>query len=153
MIFYKLLYLHQLVKCSCRCLFQNCCIYISLLNTLVDAFFRTVVSASAYKAPLQMLFSVNMREFSSATCFFSTCRYSPLKICILKLPFLYLADTPLQNFASSNCLFSILQILPFKNLHPQLAFPIACRYFACLIQKISSRNLLFLLVLNSKFNI
>ena len=110
-------------------IFINSCIYISLLNALADAFFRTVVSASACKAPLQMLFSVNMREFSSATCFFSilqilpcknlhpqlpfslSCRYSPAKICIRNLPFLYLADTPLQKFASATCFFSILQIL------------------------------------------
>ena len=111
-----------------------------------DAFFRAAVSASAYKIPLQMLFSVNIQKYASATCLFSilqilsfknlhpqlafslSCRYSPAKICIRNLFFLYLADTPLQKFASATCSFSILQILPCKNLHPQLAFSLSCRY-------------------------
>ena len=57
-----------------------------------------------------------------------SCRYSPAKICIHNLPFLYLADTPLQKFASATCLFSLSQILPFKNSHPQTAFSLSCRY-------------------------
>ena len=69
-----------------------------------------------------------LQKFASATCFFSACRYSPSKICIRNLPFLYLADIPLQKFASATCLFSILQIFPCKNLHPQLAFSLSCRY-------------------------
>ena len=58
-----------------------------------------------------------------------SCRYSPSKICIRNFLFLYLADTPLQKYASTTCFFSILQILPYKNLHPQLAFSLSCRYF------------------------
>ena len=57
-----------------------------------------------------------------------SCRYSPAKIYIRNFPFLYLADTLLQKFASTTCSFSILQILPCKNLHPQLAFSLSCRY-------------------------
>ena len=128
MPFLELLYLHQLVKCPCRYFFQICCICISLLNTLADTFFRFAVSASAYKIPLQMLFSVNIQKYASATCLFAilqilpcknlhlqlslslSCRYSPAKICIHNLLFLY------------------LQILPCKNLHPQLAFSLSCRY-------------------------
>ena len=70
-----------------------------------------------------------------------SCRYSPAKICIRNLLFLCLADTPLQKFASATCFFSILQILPFKNLHPQLAFSLSCRYST---PKKCIRNLLFL---------
>ena len=70
-----------------------------------------------------------------------SCRYSPSKICIRNLPFLYLADTLLQKFASATSLFSILQILSFKNLHPQLALSLSCRYSPA---KICIRNLLFL---------
>ena len=69
------------------------------------------------------------------------CRYSPAKICIRNFPFLYLADTLLQKFASATSLFSILQILPCKNLHPQLVFSLSCRYSPA---KICIRNLLFL---------
>ncbi len=106
-----------------------------------------------------MLFSVNIQKYASATCLFSilqilsfknlhpqlafslSCRYSPAKICIRNLFFLYLADTLLQKFASATCLFSILQILPCKNLHPQLVFSLSCRYSPA---KICIRNLLFL---------
>ena len=88
-----------------------------------------------------MLFSINLQEYTSATCFFSACRYSPAKICIRNLPFLYLADTLLQKFTSATCFFSILQILHCKNLHPQLAFSLSCRYSP---SKICIRNLPFL---------
>jgi len=84
-----------------------------LLNAPADTFFRFAVSASAYKIPLQMLFSVNMQKFASAIslsdslqilsfknshpqlAFSLSCRYSPSKIRIRNLLFLYLADTPL----------------------------------------------------------
>ena len=105
-----------------------------------------------------MLFSINLQEYTSATCFFSacryspsnlhpqlafslSCRYSPAKICIRNLLFLYLADTLLQKYASATSLFSILQILPCKNLHPQLAFSLSCRYSP---SKICIRNFPFL---------
>ena len=115
MPFFELLYLHQLVKCPGRYFFQICCIRISLLNTLADAFFRFAVSASAYKIPLQMLFSVNIQKFASATFSFAilqilpfknshpqvafslSCRYSPHKKCIHNLLFLYLQILPCSN--------------------------------------------------------
>ena len=91
--------------------------------------------------PFLYLADTLLQKFASATCFFSACRYSPAKICIHNLLFLYLADTPLQKFASATRFFSILQILSFKNLHPQLAFSLSCRYSPA---KICIRNLLFL---------
>ena len=87
-----------------------------------------------------MLFSINLQEYTSATCFFSACRYSPSKICIHNSPFLYLADTLLQKFASATCFFSILQILPCKNLHPQLVFSLLAD---TLLQKFASATSLF----------
>ena len=91
--------------------------------------------------PFLYLADTPLHKFASATCFFSACRYSPAKICIRNFPFLYLADTLLQKFTSATCLFSILQILSFKNLHPQLALSLSCRYSP---SKICIRNLLFL---------
>ena len=88
-----------------------------------------------------MLFSINLQEYTSATCFFSACRYSPSKICIRNFPFLHLADTLLQKFASAISLSDSLQILSFKNLHPQLPFSLSCRYSP---SKICIRNLFFL---------
>ena len=70
-----------------------------------------------------------------------SCRYSPAKICIRNFPFLHLADTLLQKFASAISLSDSLQILSFKNLHPQLALSLSCRYSPA---KICIRNLLFL---------
>ena len=142
MPFLELLYLHQLVKCPCRC------------------FFRFAVSASAYKIPLQIPFSVIMQEYASATCSFSIlqilpcknlhlqlafslfCRYSTPKKFIRNFLFRYLADTPLQKFASASCFFSILQILPTQKVHPQLAFSLSCRYSP--VPTHSSINLLWI---------
>ena len=108
--FLELLYLHRLVKCSCRCFFLLIC-----KNIHPQLVFSLLADTLLQNLHPQLPFSLS-------------CRYSPSKICIHNLLFLYLADTPLQKFASATCFFSILQILPCKNLHPQLAFSLSCRY-------------------------
>lgn len=86
------------------------------LHRLVKYLCRCIFLLICKNLHLQLAFSLS-------------CRYSPSKICIRNLLFLYPADTPLQKFASTTCFFSILQILPCKNLHLQLALSLSCRYF------------------------
>ena len=87
-----------------------------------------------------MLFSINLQEYASATCLFSilqilpcknlhpqlvfslSCRYSPSKICIRNLPFLYPADTPHIKSASATCLFSACRYSPSKICIRNLPF-------------------------------
>ena len=103
--FLELLYLHRLVNCSCRCFFLLIC--------------KNIHPQLVFSLLADTLLQINLHP---QLAFSLSCRYSPSKIYIRNLPFLYLADTPLQKYASATCLFSILQILPCKNLHPQLAF-------------------------------
>ena len=111
MLFLDLLYPHQLVKYSCRYFFLDLLYLHQLIKYPCRCFFLLIYN----NMHLQLAFSLS-------------CRYSPAKICIYNLLFLYLADTPLQKYASTTCFFSVLQILPFKNSHPQLAFSLSCRY-------------------------
>ena len=146
MLFLELLYLHQLIRYLCRCFFLL--IYKNMHPQLAFSLFCRYSPSKIciHNLPFLYLADTPLQKFASATCFFSilqilsfknlhpqlafslSCRYSPAKICIRNLFFLYLADTPLQKFASATCSFSILQILPCKNLHPQLAFSLSCRY-------------------------
>ena len=109
--FLELLYLHRLVKCSCRCFFLLICknIHPQLAFSLSCRYSPAKICIR--NLPFLYLADTPLQKFASATCFFSACRYSPSKIYIRNLPFLYLADTPLQKFASTTCFFSILQIL------------------------------------------
>ena len=126
--FLELLYLHRLVKCSCRCFFLLICKNIHpqlVFSLLADTLLQKFASATCLFSILQIL---SFKNLHPQLPFSLSCRYSPAKIYIRDLPFLYPADTLLQKFASATCLFSILQILPCKNLHPQLAFSLSCRY-------------------------
>ena len=109
-----------------------------VFSLLADTLLQKFASATFLFSILQILHFKNLHP---QLVFSLSCRYSPAKICIRNFPFLYFADTLLQKFASATCLFSILQILSFKNLHPQLAFSLSCRYSPA---KICIRNLLFL---------
>ena len=126
--FLELLYLHRLVKYLCRCFFLLICKNIHpqlVFSLLADTPLQKFTSATCFFSILQILPCKNLHP---QLAFSLSCRYSPAKICIRNFPFLYLADTLLQKFASTTCSFSILQILPCKNLHPQLAFSLSCRY-------------------------
>ena len=128
MLFLELLYLHQLIRYLCRCFFLLIC-----KNLHPQLAFPIACRYSPSKIRIRNLFFLCLQILSCKNLhpqlpFSLSCRYSPAKICIRNFPFLYLADTLLQKFASTTCLFSILQILPCKNLHPQLAFSLSCRY-------------------------
>ena len=115
MPFLELLYLHRLVKCSCRCFFLLIC-----KNMHPQLAFSLSCRYSPSKICIRNLFFLCLQILSCKNLhpqlpFSLSCRYSPAKICIHNLLFLYLADTPLQKFASTTCFFSILQILPCSN--------------------------------------
>ena len=139
--FLELLYLHRLVNCSCRCFFLLICKNIHpqlVFSLLADTLLQKFASATSLFSILQILSCKNLHP---QLPFSLSCRYSPAKICIRNFPFLHLADTLLQKFASAISLSDSLQILSFKNLHPQLALSLSCRYSPA---KICIRNLLFL---------
>ena len=128
MLFLELLYLHQLIRYLCRCFFLLICKNLHpqlVFSLLADTPLQKFASATCFFSILQIL---PFKNSHPQLAFSLSCRYSPSKICIRDLPFLHLADTLLQKFASATCSFSILQILPCKNLHPQLALSLSCRY-------------------------
>ena len=115
MLFLDLLYLHRLVKYLCRCIFllicknlhpqlalslscryspAKICIRNLLFLCLADTPHTKYASATYVFSILQILPFKNMHP---QTTFSLSCRYSPLKICIRNLLFLYLADTPHSN--------------------------------------------------------
>ena len=115
MPFLELLYLHRLVNCSCRCFFLLICKNIHpqlVFSLLADTLLQKFASATSLFSILQILSFKNLHPQLALSL---SCRYSPAKICIHNLLFLYFADTPLQKFASATCSFSILQILPCSN--------------------------------------
>ena len=115
MPFLELLYLHRLVNCSCRCFFLLICKNIHpqlFFSLLADTPLQKFASATSLFSILQIL---SFKNLHPQLAFSLSCRYSPSKICIHNLLFLYLADTLLQKFASATCSFSILQILPCSN--------------------------------------
>ena len=121
--FLDLLYLHRLVKCSCRCFFLLICKNIHpqlVFSLLADTLLQKFASATSLFSILQILPCKNLHPQLALSL---SCRYSPSKIYI------------------RNLFFLCLQILSFKNMHPQLAFSLSCRYSP---SKICIRNLLFL---------
>ena len=112
MPFLELLYLHRLVNCSCRCFFLLICKNIHpqlVFSLLADTLLQKFASATSLFSILQILSCKNLHP---QLPFSLSCRYSPSKICIHNLPFLYLADTPLQKICIRNLLFLYLADTP-----------------------------------------